>query len=148
MLAVVPRKSSVVAMQRPFSELQLTSHGSALTADALAHTSPNEGVGPGTGKGAAAGGHGKGVDARVDMWMKNFAGLSSMRGGGGSMVVREPGAAKKSPLPYARSSVVDRSQGAGRMSMGDRVKFMYVSMLIRIDRNLPIINPKTRAKIA
>lgn len=80
-----------------------------------------------------------GADAKVDLWFKNL-GSTSMRSIG-SMNGRGAGDAKRPPP--ARSSLTMAEQ----LSLRDRFVFGFMSIVIRIDRNLPIISPKTRAKI-
>ena len=79
------------------------------------------------------------------MWFKNLSGVTSVKksfGASGSMNGR--GGEMKKPQASRSSLSVRDSQ---TISLKDRIVFMTMSIMIRIDRNLPIINPKARAKI-
>jgi len=83
-----------------------------------------------------------GSDAKVNMWFKNMGSMSMKSVG--STGVRGAGDVKKPAAAAARSSL---ARGVERISLRDRLVFGLMSLIIWMDRNLPIISPKTRGKI-
>ena len=76
------------------------------------------------------------------MWFKNMGSMSMRRVGSAS--ARGAGNVKKPPAAAARSSL---ARDTNRLGLRDRFVFGLMSIVIRVDRNLPIISPKTRGKI-
>ena len=83
-------------------------------------------------------------DAKVNMWFKNLSGITSVKSFGATGSMNGRGGEAKKPQASRSSLAVRDSQ---TISLKDSIIFMTMSILIRIDRNLPIISPKTRAKI-